>query len=288
MTEGRTIGSGGMNQHVLPWTGLVPQLHTQHETAMARLATLDATLGDGGIRDATAQHRARAAVEAVLAYLDHELATHIREEEEVLFPRLRGAVPPWDQHLIDQVVAGHDEIRRKRDAMFAAAAGGTAQPSPTGLQRMEQAARDLLQTVLTHIENEEDLVLPLASQVAGTGSVAATALPVIALARAAELLHGEGSWRRGDRRSTTLVDLPGLRVVLTAMQGGARLALHETTARFTLQVLSGRLAIAVRDHSAELPPGALLALDRNIPHDVEALVDSAFLLSLVGPRSVGA
>jgi hypothetical protein len=33
----------------------------------------------------------------------------------------------------------------------------------------------------------------------------------------------------------------------------------------------------------DLPAGSLLALDRGLPHDVEALEDSAFLLTIAWP-----
>jgi quercetin dioxygenase-like cupin family protein/iron-sulfur cluster repair protein YtfE (RIC family) len=286
------------------WLDLIAHLRTQHRVAEAWFVALEAARVAGTAPESTAGSRASAQFDAVLRYVDDDLEAHIREEESLLFPRLRAAVPPWDQHLIDQVVAGHDQIRRKREELRTAVIGRVGIPSPAGQAAVAQTMLDLFQTLLTHVQNEEDLVLPLASQVRGTDTMATTGemtpnefrieQAAVAPSRAAsdlpaevEHLHHQESWQRGDRSSKTLVDLPGLRVVLTAMQGGARLALHDTAARFTLQVLSGRLAVYVHEQSMELAAGHLLALDRNVPHDVGALVDSAFLLSLVWAGSEG-
>jgi quercetin dioxygenase-like cupin family protein len=40
----------------------------------------------------------------------------------------------------------------------------------------------------------------------------------------------------------------------------------------------------VQDKVFELPAGHLLALDRAVPHDVKALEDSAFLLTIAWPE----
>lgn len=93
-------------------------------------------------------------------------------------------------------------------------------------------------------------------------------------------LRNEPSWLRGDRNAKTLVKEAELRVVLTLMKVGARLPKHETDARFTLQVLSGRLRLRLPDGTAELGRGQLAALDRDMPHEVEAVEESAFLLTL--------
>jgi hypothetical protein len=39
------------------------------------------------------------------------------------------------------------------------------------------------------------------------------------------------------------------------------------------------------DKTFDLPPGRVLVLDRAVPHDVEALVDSAFLLTVAHPET---
>lgn len=96
-------------------------------------------------------------------------------------------------------------------------------------------------------------------------------------------LHQESSWQQGDRNSKTLVKEGDFRAVLTAMRCGARLARHETAARFTLQVIQGSLTVAIEGGTLTLAPGHILALNHDVPHDVTALTDCAFLLTLVWP-----
>ena len=98
-----------------------------------------------------------------------------------------------------------------------------------------------------------------------------------------ERLHEEPAWGQGDRNAKTLVKQPDFRVVLTAMKAGARLAQHEAAGRITIHALEGRLRVHLPDASSDLPAGRLLALDRGVPHDVEAINESAFLLTVSWP-----
>ena len=106
-----------------------------------------------------------------------------------------------------------------------------------------------------------------------------------------ERLHQESGWIGGKCDGKTLVKEPDLHIVLTAMKSGTRLPQHKADARVSIQVLSGKLAVHVQtaepaggDQTTELTAGHLLVLERNIPHDVDALVDSAFLLTLAWPE----
>jgi len=103
------------------------------------------------------------------------------------------------------------------------------------------------------------------------------------LAAEVALLHQESSWLHGDRNSKTLVKEPDLRVVLTALKAGAALKQHQAAGRTVIQVVSGHLRLQLPDDTVELKPGQLLALERNMPHDVEALTESAFVLTIAWP-----
>ncbi|MGH9394583.1 MAG: cupin domain-containing protein [Terriglobales bacterium] len=83
--------------------------------------------------------------------------------------------------------------------------------------------------------------------------------------------------------STTLVKHPDLRVVLVAMRSGQLMPAHRTVARITVHLLRGRIRLQLGSGPEELRAGELLVLDRNLEHDVEALEDSAFLLTLAWP-----
>ena len=94
-------------------------------------------------------------------------------------------------------------------------------------------------------------------------------------------LRQEDSWKRGTGRSSkTLAKYPDLRIVLTLLQAGAHVKEHKTAGRISIQGVMGRMRLHVPEHTVELTPGKLLVLDSEVPHDVEAVEESAFLLSV--------
>jgi quercetin dioxygenase-like cupin family protein len=95
------------------------------------------------------------------------------------------------------------------------------------------------------------------------------------------LLEQEPSWVRGDRNARTLVEEPGIRVILTVLRGGTRVREHRTHGWACIQTTRGHLRVHAAGHEVELPTGQLVVLDRDVPHDVEAVDDeSAFLLTV--------
>lgn len=109
--------------------------------------------------------------------------------------------------------------------------------------------------------------------------------PLTALDLAAELaqLHKEATWQRTGRHARTLVKDTDLRVVLVALSKGGRMEEHHAPGRITIQTLAGRLDLRVMGRTVALPTGQILTLGPAIPHDVEALEDSAFLLTIAWP-----
>lgn len=110
------------------------------------------------------------------------------------------------------------------------------------------------------------------------------AAPSLAFDLAGEirLLQSEQPWQAG-HTAKTIVKYPDLRVVLVALKSGARMIQHETTGRISIHALSGCVRVCLAERTLELPAGSLVALDRDIPHAVEAAVDSAFLLTIAWP-----
>ena len=96
-------------------------------------------------------------------------------------------------------------------------------------------------------------------------------------------LQAEPRWQAG-HTARTVAKYPDLRVVLVVMKAGARLERHHTAGRISIQTLMGTLRLHLPCEQVDLPTGTLLALDREIVHDVEALGDSAFLLSIAWPQ----
>ena len=98
-------------------------------------------------------------------------------------------------------------------------------------------------------------------------------------------LRAETTWSSG-QNAKTLVKYSDLRVVLTVLQAKARMPEHKTEGRISVHVLSGHIHLRAAGRTFSLRPGGLLALDHGVPHSVEALEESAFLLTIAwpGPR----
>ena len=98
-------------------------------------------------------------------------------------------------------------------------------------------------------------------------------------------LRAETTWSTG-QNARTLVKYADFRLVLTALQAKTRIPEHKTEGRISVHVLSGHIHLRAAGRTYSLRPGSLLALDHGMPHDVEALEESAFLLTIAwpGPR----
>ena len=101
------------------------------------------------------------------------------------------------------------------------------------------------------------------------------------LGKALEQLKSEQQWKHEDKNSITLLKNPELCVMLMAFHKGSRMPEHHTNTPITFLVLSG----AVRFTSERLPQvlqqNDLISLKKGIPHEVEALEESAVLLTLI-------
>jgi quercetin dioxygenase-like cupin family protein len=102
-----------------------------------------------------------------------------------------------------------------------------------------------------------------------------------------ELLHHDDAWQTGISRKR-LVRFPDFRISLTAMKAGAKIELHQNPGRISVQTVDGRIRMHAADRTFDLPKGKVLVLDRAVPHDVEALDDSAFLLTIAQPEGTSA
>ena len=95
-------------------------------------------------------------------------------------------------------------------------------------------------------------------------------------------LHAETTWNTG-HNARTLIKYDDFRVVLIALAAKARLQDHKAEGRISVHVLSGHVQVRASGRTFSLRPGGLLALDRGVPHGVEALEESAFLLTIAWP-----
>jgi quercetin dioxygenase-like cupin family protein len=95
-------------------------------------------------------------------------------------------------------------------------------------------------------------------------------------------LRREPAWQQNDRNAKTFVKEADLRMVLTVLKQGAVVKEHRAPGTAVVQALSGRirLRIADQDQMVELPAGHFVILERDLPHDVEALEESAFAITI--------
>lgn len=100
------------------------------------------------------------------------------------------------------------------------------------------------------------------------------------IARLVGELRQEEAYERNGHTARTLVREPDLRVVLLVMKGGARIPEHQAQAMASIHVVSGRVKLRLPDRLADLRAGQLLVLEKGLTHDVEAVDESAFLLTL--------
>ena len=101
-----------------------------------------------------------------------------------------------------------------------------------------------------------------------------------AISEEIKLLRQEPEWISGKRNSVTVVKTSNLSIVLTAIKRGATLCGHEVDGPITLQVVSGAIQFGVAGEPRRLAAGTVIALDKGIPHDIQALQDSELLLTI--------
>lgn len=94
-----------------------------------------------------------------------------------------------------------------------------------------------------------------------------------------ERLHTETTWSTG-HNARTLVKFDNLRVVLIALQADARIAEHKADGRISIHVLSGHIQLEAAGRTFNLRAGGLVALDHGVRHHVDAVEESAFLLTI--------
>jgi quercetin dioxygenase-like cupin family protein len=108
------------------------------------------------------------------------------------------------------------------------------------------------------------------------------ASPVLAFDLAHEVaqLREQTAWRQGDRNAKTLVKEADFRIVLIALRAGSRMEEHRAAGRISVQTLMGHVRLQTAGTNVDLPVGRLVSVERDVPHTVEALEESAFLLTI--------
>jgi quercetin dioxygenase-like cupin family protein len=104
------------------------------------------------------------------------------------------------------------------------------------------------------------------------------------LARELTLARQHRPWQSG-LCSKLLLKTNDLRLLLIAMETGARMKEHHADGTVSIHALEGELCIHVQEQAHDLHAGQILTLAPGIKHDVEAREESAFLLTISWPTS---
>ncbi len=98
-------------------------------------------------------------------------------------------------------------------------------------------------------------------------------------------LRNGSEWKNGVARKE-LLRYPDFQITLRLMRAQARIAEHYNPGRVSVHTLFGHIRMRADGKVFDLPQGRVLVMDRCVMHDVEALMESAFLLTVSDPVSV--
>lgn len=102
------------------------------------------------------------------------------------------------------------------------------------------------------------------------------------LGRELEQLHCEPQ-PTGGQNAKTLAKYDDFRIVLTALKAHTHIPGHQTEGRMSIHTVRGHLRLRALGRTFDLRAGSLLALDQGVAHELDALEDSAFLLTIAWP-----
>lgn len=97
-----------------------------------------------------------------------------------------------------------------------------------------------------------------------------------------ERLRQEPTWRTRGRNAITLTKEPGLRLVLMLLGKGTKISEHQAAGPLTFHVLTGSVTFRAGARVESLEARELIVLESAVAHEVEALEESACLLTLAG------
>jgi quercetin dioxygenase-like cupin family protein len=93
-------------------------------------------------------------------------------------------------------------------------------------------------------------------------------------------LRSSEAYNLDGHTARTLVRESEMSVVLIVMRAGAKIAEHQAQDTSSIHSLAGHIRLRLPDRAIDLPAGHLLVLPPQLTHDVEAVNDAAFLITL--------
>ncbi len=110
------------------------------------------------------------------------------------------------------------------------------------------------------------------------------AMQIFEIADVLDELRSEKHWVHGKRNAYTLVKRDNLSILLVAMRENASTHWHAVEGPISLEVIEGCLKFNTDFESVQLEKGGVVALGEGVRHNVEALEDCAFLLTIAGVK----
>jgi quercetin dioxygenase-like cupin family protein len=93
-------------------------------------------------------------------------------------------------------------------------------------------------------------------------------------------IKSETTWGSSDRNAITVFKTNGLRIVLIALHKDAVMKEHTADGIISVQVLEGEINFSADKRSTLLKQHDMVALHKGMPHSVQAMEESVFLLTL--------
>jgi quercetin dioxygenase-like cupin family protein len=109
---------------------------------------------------------------------------------------------------------------------------------------------------------------------------AAQSFSAIQLDDAIAAARASAQWTSGDRVATSLIKRRGVSVTLLLLRAGARLAEHRAIGSLSLLVVHGTVNFSAAGVTHQLHRDMVGVLDAQVPHAVEAVEESALLLTV--------
>ncbi len=97
-------------------------------------------------------------------------------------------------------------------------------------------------------------------------------------------LKSEPAWAANDRHGSSLVKGDGINVALMVLKKGAKMQAHHTRAPITVHVIDGRINFVASGKTQLVNSGMIVALDRGIEHSIDAVEESALVLTVGGEQ----
>jgi len=88
------------------------------------------------------------------------------------------------------------------------------------------------------------------------------------------------SWKKGELKTITLLNVPGRQIVLTALHEGTEIDSFQTCDSITLQIVEGGVLFRTSKESQFLDEGQVLTLYENIKYSFTAKKETVVLLTL--------